>query len=58
MVGGAGDDTLLMTGLNLSDATVSTDTGSGVTTFTFGDGTVVTVESVETVIFDDDVLKL
>jgi hypothetical protein len=56
IVGGDGDDTLALVGRNLGDATLETD--SGVTTISFTDGTVVTTESVETILFDDDILKL
>jgi Ca2+-binding RTX toxin-like protein len=54
--GGAGDDTLSLAGRNIADATL--DTTAGVTTISFTDGSSVQTQHVETVIFDDDVLKL
>ena len=56
VLGGSGRDVLDLTGHNYEDAHV--ETHHGVTTISFGDGTTVTTESVETVIFDDHVLRL
>ena len=54
--GGAGDDMLSLAGRDAADATIGTN--NGVTTISFADGFTVDVQSVETVVFDDQALKI